>query len=264
MRRRHGQRHSPGLQSATTPAAAGRHTKSLRDGLAAGDLRPLCGPVGSRRARCASYALTAGGLAAAPLVASRSTLGKGHFMPQGYGPDDLQSAYNLAKVTKSSGFGAVVAIVDAFDDPQAEHDLAVYRAQYGLPPCTSANLCFQKVNQDGRPRPLPPAPTADASGWTRGDLARPRHGLGELPQLPHPAGRVERRLPQQPGHRGERRREPGRRRDLEQLRRPGVLDRHRADRAGRAAPVLRRTRTWRSWSPAATTATRSPAIPTAR
>jgi hypothetical protein len=157
---------TPRASNQTTPAAAGRHTKTLRDGLAAGDLRPLCGPVGSRRARCMSYALTESGLAAAPLVASRTTLGKGHFAPQGYGPDDLQAAYSLTKAAKSNGFGAVVAIVDAFDDPQAEHDLAVYRAQYGLPPCTSANRCFQKVNQDGRPRPLPPAPTADASGWT--------------------------------------------------------------------------------------------------
>src|SRR5207249_7099731 len=31
----------------------------------------------------------------------------------------------------------------------AESDLAVYRSQYGLPPCTTANGCFRKVNQNG-------------------------------------------------------------------------------------------------------------------
>jgi subtilase family serine protease len=42
-----------------------------------------------------------------------------------------------------------VAIVDAYDDPRAESDLAVYRAAYNLPPCTTANGCFRKVDQTG-------------------------------------------------------------------------------------------------------------------
>ena len=42
-----------------------------------------------------------------------------------------------------------MAIVDAGDLASAESDLAVYRSQYGLPPCTSANGCFRKVNQNG-------------------------------------------------------------------------------------------------------------------
>jgi subtilase family serine protease len=42
-----------------------------------------------------------------------------------------------------------VAIVDAYDNPNVEADLAVYRAQFGLPPCTTANGCFEKVAQDG-------------------------------------------------------------------------------------------------------------------
>jgi hypothetical protein len=66
--------------------------------------------------------------------------------PSGWGPADIQSAY---KLPVSSGAGRTIAIVDAFDDPAAEADLAVYRAQYGLPPCTTANGCFSKVNQAG-------------------------------------------------------------------------------------------------------------------
>jgi hypothetical protein len=81
--------------------------------------------------------------------------------PSGYGPSDLQSAYNLPSAT--TGSGATVAVVDAYDDPDAEADLQVYRAQYGLPVCDTANGCFAKVNQDGQASPLPPA--AGSNGW---------------------------------------------------------------------------------------------------
>lgn len=67
-------------------------------------------------------------------------------VPNGYGPADLAKAYNLAT---SSGAGQTIAIVDAFDDANAESDLAVYRSQFGLGPCTTANGCFQKVDQNG-------------------------------------------------------------------------------------------------------------------
>ncbi|HEX9105748.1 MAG TPA: S53 family peptidase [Longimicrobiales bacterium] len=66
--------------------------------------------------------------------------------PSGYGPSQLRSAYALSV---SGGAGQTVAIVDAYDDPNAESDLAVYRSQFGLPACTTANGCFKKVNQTG-------------------------------------------------------------------------------------------------------------------
>ena len=69
--------------------------------------------------------------------------------PAGFGPADLQSAYALSSASSTKGGGATVAIVDAFDDPNAESDLAVYRNQVGLPPCSAANGCFRKVNQSG-------------------------------------------------------------------------------------------------------------------
>jgi subtilase family serine protease len=72
--------------------------------------------------------------------------------PAGYGATDLQSAYKLP-ITR--GAGQTIAIVDATDDPTAESDLAVYRTQYGLPPCNSANGCFAKLNQKGQPGPYP-------------------------------------------------------------------------------------------------------------
>ncbi|WP_455771716.1 putative Ig domain-containing protein [Streptomyces lavendulae] len=80
-----------------------------------------------------------------------------NLLPSGYGPTDLQSAYALPA---STGAGATVAIIDAYDDPNAESDLATYRSQYGLPACTTANGCFKKVDQSGGTN----YPTAD-SGW---------------------------------------------------------------------------------------------------
>ncbi|MFF3861466.1 putative Ig domain-containing protein [Streptomyces sp. NPDC002209] len=80
-----------------------------------------------------------------------------NLVPSGYGPTDLQSAYALSA---SAGAGATVAIIDAYDDPNAESDLATYRSQYGLPPCTTANGCFKKVDQNGGTN----YPSAD-SGW---------------------------------------------------------------------------------------------------
>jgi subtilase family serine protease len=66
--------------------------------------------------------------------------------PSGYGPADLRSAYNL---TSSGSATQTIGIVDAYDAPTAEADLAAYRSQYGLPACTTANGCFRKVDQNG-------------------------------------------------------------------------------------------------------------------
>ncbi|HET6504747.1 MAG TPA: kelch repeat-containing protein, partial [Amycolatopsis sp.] len=66
--------------------------------------------------------------------------------PAGYGAADLQSAYDLPA---NGGAGATIAIVDAYDDPNAEGDLALYRQQYNLSPCTTANGCFRKVDETG-------------------------------------------------------------------------------------------------------------------
>ena len=80
--------------------------------------------------------------------------------PRGYGPADLQSAYNITTTGSSS---TIIAIVDAYGYTNAESDLAVYRAQYGLPACTTANGCFQKVNQKGKPKKYP----AQNTGWAQ-------------------------------------------------------------------------------------------------
>ena len=84
----------------------------------------------------------------------------------GYGPPTLAAAY---KLDQSKGSGHTVAVVDAFDDPHAEADLSQYRAQYGLPACTTANGCFRKVGQSGSSTVLPP-PDAGWAGEISLDL----------------------------------------------------------------------------------------------
>jgi subtilase family serine protease len=78
--------------------------------------------------------------------------------PTGLGPKQIQSAY---KLTGLQSGGKTVAIVDAFNDPNAAADLATFRRTYGLSACTSANGCFKQVNQNGATSPLP----AGDYGW---------------------------------------------------------------------------------------------------
>ncbi|MGD0703122.1 MAG: putative Ig domain-containing protein [Trebonia sp.] len=79
----------------------------------------------------------------------------------GYGPSQLQSAYDLTSASASDGAGRTIALVDAYDDPTAASDLAAYRSAAGLPAVPS----FEKVNQNGATSPLPAeAPASD--DWT--------------------------------------------------------------------------------------------------
>jgi len=121
------------LATAGTAGAA-----SPRPGHSGRHHEKVCRAVTGRSARCNSDVVTdANGN---PLVTSA---------PAGYGPADLQSAYGLATQSASAGVGQTIAIVDAYDDPRAASDLGVYRSQFGLPACTTANGCFKKVNQYG-------------------------------------------------------------------------------------------------------------------
>jgi hypothetical protein len=97
-----------------------------------------CPAPGPGEAQCLALEVVGG---PAPNAATPN-LGHG-----GYGPSDLQSAYGIP--TGPEGTGMTVAIVDAYDWPNAEADLAAYRSYYGLPACTTANGCFKKVNQQG-------------------------------------------------------------------------------------------------------------------
>ena len=68
--------------------------------------------------------------------------------PSGLSPATIKSVYSYT-TSATAGAAQTIAIVDAYDDPNAESDLAVFNSQYGLPACTTANGCFTKVNQNG-------------------------------------------------------------------------------------------------------------------
>ena len=116
-----------------------------------GSAAQACGPAKVGEARCNAWVRTD----------VQSRIGSSPQNIFGYHPADLQSAYRLPSAT--NGVGKTIALVDAFDDPNAEADLGVYRSEWGLPACTTANGCFRKVNQFGQASPLP---KADTSGWS--------------------------------------------------------------------------------------------------
>ncbi|WP_406435715.1 S53 family peptidase [Streptomyces sp. NBC_00631] len=145
------------IPAAGTARAAGTATAQPH-------VQRACATVPAGQARCLALVRTdvQGGLGVrGPAVRNRArATAADTALPEGYGPADLRAAYNLPS---TGGADQTIALVDAYDDPTAEADLAVYRATYGLPPCTTDNGCFRKVNQRGETAPLPQS--GAASGW---------------------------------------------------------------------------------------------------
>jgi hypothetical protein len=141
--------------SAQTAAPAGFHVE--QDGGGAVDVNTCSTAVPAGVAHCLAHrridAAAVDAQPARPGVATPHVLGNSG----AYDPAYLESAYN---VPTARGAGQTVAIVDAFDDPNAASDLANYRSFFGLPPCGAG--CFTKVNESGAASPLP---TAD-QGWS--------------------------------------------------------------------------------------------------
>lgn len=113
--------------------------------------RAVCdAPSGPNEARCFARVVT--DASGSPAVTT---------VPAGYGPTNLASAYGLAAAQTATST-QVIAIIDAYDAPNAEKDMAVYRSTFGLPACSSTgtNPCFRKVGQSANGR----LPKVDA-GW---------------------------------------------------------------------------------------------------
>jgi subtilase family serine protease len=77
--------------------------------------------------------------------------------PTGLPPSAIQSVYNLSGLSPGSGAGAgqIIAIVDAYNDPNALSDLNVFNSEYGyasLSTCTSLSQsgpCFEVAYPSG-------------------------------------------------------------------------------------------------------------------
>ncbi len=61
-------------------------------------------------------------------------------------PADFHAVYDLPADASSA---QTIAIVDAYNDPDAEADLGVYDREFGLPECTVANGCLSQVSETG-------------------------------------------------------------------------------------------------------------------
>ena len=122
-----------------TPPASSATSVAQQEQLA---VRALCPPAAPGYMSCLALVRTD----SAPLT--RSAVGP-LTMPRGFAPSQLLSAYGLPDAASGAGSGITVAIVDAFDLPTAASDLATYRSQFGLSPCTTQNGCFRKIDQHG-------------------------------------------------------------------------------------------------------------------
>lgn len=106
---------------------------------------PACPNVARGRVRCLALIQSPSGIS--PAVA-------------GWAPADFQARYKLPSGTKGSG--QIVAIVDAYDNPNVANDLATYRSQFGL-----GTAKFFKYNQEGQQGDYP---SADKSWGLESDL----------------------------------------------------------------------------------------------
>jgi len=104
---------------------------------------PVCGKETSGHVRCLSY-----------VISDDQGKAKAMITPSiGYGPINLLSAYNLG--TGRASTNKIIAIVDAYDQPNIYSDLTTYSNQFGIPSlnqCTvssNTSSCFQKVDQRG-------------------------------------------------------------------------------------------------------------------
>jgi hypothetical protein len=122
--------------------------------------RPACPSARPGELRCLTF--YAPQIAVNKAIAEKAAglrVPPGSTIPKGWGAKAIESAYKLP-LTK--GNGQMIGIVDAFSTPHLASDLAVYRKQYGLPPCTAASGCLRIVNEQGKTSPLP---RPDPFGW---------------------------------------------------------------------------------------------------
>jgi subtilase family serine protease len=142
--------------------AASTSHEGSQAGLRYAKVSQVCPKPKPRHASCLALSLVsapAGSTGASPYTPAAGAVSTGP--AGGLTPADLASAYGYSP--SSGGAGQAVAIVDAYDDPKIEQDLATFDGQYGLNACTTANGCFKKVGQTGSTTVLP---GADKVGWS--------------------------------------------------------------------------------------------------
>ena len=142
----------PGVRTPAQLAGAGARPAGCAApaGLRAAAAGPRAVPTGPRAAHC--YLAAEPASARAAVRAATCTVSQ----QAGWSPCNLRSAYKIGSLVGGHGTGQTIAVIDAYDDPNAAADLATYRANFGLPRCTVASGCFTKVNQNGVQGSYPP------------------------------------------------------------------------------------------------------------
>jgi hypothetical protein len=144
--------------AASSPAGVRPAHPSMQHGYAV--VRPECPAARHGWLTCyamrvvPAYRTTAG---ARPLVATARSVPRGP--AGGYTPADLATAYGYDAATPVV---QTVAIVDAYDDPNAATDLQHFDAHYGIPYHPAG---FEKVGQNGGTAPAA-LPAKDRRGWS--------------------------------------------------------------------------------------------------
>src|SRR6202011_4043778 len=134
--------------ASATPEAAGQVARLTAAATPAGCPAPVAGQV-----TCAAL-VPPGGTAVSSLSAGTP--------PAGISPANLRDAYGFQ--SSSSGMRQTVAVVVPYDNATAETDMATYRSQYSIPPCTTADGCFSKVNETGGAGYPPPGGAGGGRG----------------------------------------------------------------------------------------------------
>ena len=148
---------SAALPSASPPAPPAVPAMSAAGQFVA---RPQIAPPGSGLTQACATPTRPGQMACMALISPRARRAGPDATPNGYNPQDLQAAYGLTTAATKPGNGELIAVVDAFNDPNAASDLAQYRSQFGLPACTIASGCLSIQNEFGGTK----LPANDSSG----------------------------------------------------------------------------------------------------
>jgi Ricin-type beta-trefoil lectin domain/Putative Ig domain len=154
----------PATAAVAAPPPAGDAALPAVPALSAADkfvARPQIAPPGTGLEQACATPTRPGQMACMALIEPGTRRpGPDAASPSGYTPQDLLAAYGLTVAAAKPGNGEMVGVVDAFDDPNAESDLAQYRTKFGLPACTTASDCLAIRNQYGGTK----LPKADSTG----------------------------------------------------------------------------------------------------
>lgn len=136
-----------------TPVRAGTISRALQratgDTPSALTTKPVCGTSSPGQMHCLAQVLTLRGTGrpATPLHVPHAASSETQTLSD-YTPAFLQSAYDTTWLSAHEGAGDTVAIIDAYDDPDAASDMAEFRSASGLPACP-VGTCFSQYNQSG-------------------------------------------------------------------------------------------------------------------